>query len=124
MGLLSILNIFSPIPARGASVTVDELKAMMDRNEDITIVDVRNTSKFGCEHIAGSVNIPLKLIRKHEHVLLGVLDSAKKFVLCDDDGTSCWEAREIILKRGAKDVLCLKGGMKEWVASGSMMISD
>lgn len=124
MGLLSKLNIFARTDDPGAMVTVEELKAMMDRHEDITIVDVRNTARFGCEHIAGSVNIPLKLIRKYDDVLIGVLDHGNKLVVCCEDGDQCWAARDILMSRGAKVVVCLKGGMKEWVSSGGMLISD
>lgn len=123
MGLLSKLNIFTKADS-GAAVSADDLQAMIDNHEDITIVDVRNTSRFGCEHIAGAVNIPLKLIRKYDDVLIGVLDNGNRLVVCCEDGGDCWAARDILLARGAREVVCLKGGMKAWARSGRMLISD
>ena len=124
MGLLSKLNLFARTDDPGTMVTVDELQGMIDRHEDITIIDVRNTARFGCEHIAGAVNIPLKLIRKFEDVIIGVLEHGNRLVVCCESGDECWAARDVLLTRGAKDVVCLKGGMKEWVRSGRMLISD
>ncbi len=123
MGLLSKLNIFSKAASR-AAVSADDLQGMIDNHEDITIVDVRNTSRFGCEHIAGAVNIPLKLIKKYDEVLIGVLDNGNRLVVCCENGGDCWAARDVLMARGARDVVCLKGGMKEWVRSGRMLISD
>lgn len=123
MGLLSKLNIFSKADSK-AAVSADDLQGMIDNHEDITIVDVRNTSRFGCEHIAGAVNIPLKLIRKYDEVLIGVLDNGNRLVVCCENGDDCRAARDILLARGAADVVCLKGGMKEWARAGRMLISD
>jgi len=124
MGLLSKLKIMTRADS-SAAISAEELQGMLDRLEVITILDVRNTSKFCCEHIAGAVNVPLKLIKKHDDVLIGVLESKNRLiVVCCEDGSDCWAARDILLARGATKVACLKDGMRQWVREGRMVISD
>ncbi len=43
--------------AKTEKVSVHELKSMMDRGEDIIILDVRDKEEFEKEHIKGAINI-------------------------------------------------------------------
>ncbi len=42
-------------------LTVEELKQMVDRNEEVTIIDVRNSIAYNASHIPGAINIPAHL---------------------------------------------------------------
>ena len=57
----------APAPAGNPEVpekyiSVDEAKALLDRHQQITFVDVRDTAQYDDLHIRGAVNIPLKVL--------------------------------------------------------------
>jgi len=71
--LLSILLLASaiawaaPAPAGNADVpekyiSVDEAKAVLDRRQPVTFIDVREPAQFDDLHIRGAINIPLGVL--------------------------------------------------------------
>jgi len=44
-------------------ISVDDLKALLDRKERAVIVDVRTRPEYDALHIAGSRSIPLRTVR-------------------------------------------------------------
>src|SRR5438552_892910 len=63
--------------ADGWETTVDELKARLDRQEKVFILDVRNPEEYQICRIPGSVLIPLPELPQR----LGELDSGKEIVV-------------------------------------------
>ena len=49
-----------PVPEK--FISVDEAKALLDRHQQITFVDVRDTAQYDDLHIKGAVSIPLKVL--------------------------------------------------------------
>ena len=43
-------------------IKVDELKAMVDRGEKVTVVDVRTQDEYAENHIKGAKSIPIRAI--------------------------------------------------------------
>jgi predicted sulfurtransferase len=46
-------------------ISVEELKALLDRKERAVIVDVRTRPEYDALHIAGARSIPLRTMREH-----------------------------------------------------------
>lgn len=107
-------------------ITVEELRAMIARQEDMTIVDVRTPGEFTPEHIAGSVNCPLAAMETNPVSYLGIMRHNNKIVLCCASGPRSIAARNLLISKGKReeDVFWLKGGMKAWQKKGGVMISD
>ena len=49
-----------PVPE--TFISVDEAKALLDKRERITFIDVRDRSQFDDLHIKGAINIPLGVL--------------------------------------------------------------
>jgi rhodanese-related sulfurtransferase len=45
-------------------ISVDELKALLDRKEPATVIDVRTRPEYDALHIAGSRSLPLRSMRE------------------------------------------------------------
>jgi rhodanese-related sulfurtransferase len=65
--LASVMAWAAPAPAGNAPVpekfiSVDQAKALLDKRERITFVDVREKSQYDDLHIKGAINIPLGVL--------------------------------------------------------------
>jgi rhodanese-related sulfurtransferase len=49
-------------PAPEKFISVDQAKALLDKGERITFVDVREKSQYDDLHIKGAINIPLGVL--------------------------------------------------------------
>jgi len=49
-----------PVPEK--YISVDEAKALLDRNQRITFIDVREKVQYDDLHIKGAINIPLNVL--------------------------------------------------------------
>jgi rhodanese-related sulfurtransferase len=98
-------------------ITVDELKAMLARNEKVVIIDVRGKDYDASPtRIKGAIRIaPAEIASR--------LDSIPRdkeivtYCACSTDGGAVNAAR-VLLDNGFKRVRALKGGWTEWVQSG------
>ena len=113
MSVFSIFNIFKEDSGR---IDADELKAMLDGNAVCTVIDVRTPEEFQGGHIPGSVSVPLSEIER-----LGEAPQKGRIVLCCARGARSMKARDILISRGVKDVIDLKGGIGEWVRAGGRL---
>jgi len=101
-------------PMDGASgipeITVQELKAKMDRKEKFVLIDVREPSEYKINQIRGSKLIPLGNIPERVHEL----DSADELIVhCHFGGRSA-KAAAFLQKAGFKKVKNLVGGIDAW----------
>lgn len=97
-------------------IDAEELKALMEKKEDITLIDVRTPAEFKSGFIPGSVLIPLNTIGSAKVPAKG------KVVLYCAAGVRSLNARSILMSRGVKDVVDLKGGIKAWARSGGDIV--
>ena len=103
-------------------ITPEELKAKMDRNEGVTIIDVRNSYSDSDNKIKGAIHVkvrrlkfrlgfpPLKDIPRNSEVVT--------YCACPSDEASI-RAAQILMEAGFKRVHALKNGWQGWLrASG------
>ena len=88
------------------TMTTDELIDLLDANEDLNIIDVRED--FEVEHgmIPGAINIPLGSIPER----VEELDSSKEYIMVCKGGVRSANAAEYLESQGFK-VINLEGGM-------------
>jgi len=92
---------------------VGEIKTWLDRNE-IVLVDVRETSEYELEHIAGALLLPLSSFDPEVFPTL----PGKKLVLHCAVGKRSEAAGKMLLKEGHAEVIHMTGGIEAWKAAG------
>jgi adenylyltransferase/sulfurtransferase len=99
-------------PATTAAISVDELKAKMDRGDDFLLIDVREANEFEIVRIPGSILIPLG------HFIDGSalinLPRDKEIILHCHLGRRSATALSILKNAGFRDVTHVEGGVLAW----------
>ncbi|MDP7151445.1 MAG: rhodanese-like domain-containing protein [Paracoccaceae bacterium] len=94
-------------------VDVARVKTWLDRKE-ILLVDVRETSEYEQEHIAGAMLVPLS---HFDAAAFPVLPGMRIVMHCAV-GKRSEAARKMLAKEGHLNVLNMTGGLKGWKAAG------
>lgn len=92
------------------SLSMDEAKEALEREKDITLIDVRTKEEFRSGHIKDSINLPLDEIAAAENRLKD--KDAKLFVYCLS-GARSKSACNQLAKLGYTNVTNL-GGIVSW----------
>lgn len=106
------------LPASIAALTVeytnaDEVKARIDKGEELVIVDVRDKEDFGPKgKIVGSINIPITSVNASLKELEKYKDQEVIF-LCTK-GKRSQTAAQLAKNAGFKNPIVMKGGMTAW----------
>lgn len=109
------------------TIRARELKTMMDRRDDLTVINVLDREAFDEEHIPGSVNVPLdddEFLASVEELAGGTDETVVVYCASRDCQASPKAARRLTA-HGFTDVIDFEGGMAEWkladfgVASGA-----
>jgi adenylyltransferase/sulfurtransferase len=90
-------------------ITPRELKARLDRGDDLFILDVREPHEFQICNLKGQL-IPLGELPRRVHEL----DSSREIVAHCRSGKRSAEAVDFLRKAGFRKVLNLKGGILAW----------
>ncbi len=88
-----------------------ELKARIDRGDDLVIVDVREPQEYQINRIAGSVLIPLGDVPRR----VNELDPGREHVIQCKSGVRSARAADFLRSVGFTKVLNLRGGILDWV---------
>ncbi|MDT8862178.1 sulfurtransferase TusA family protein [Alkalihalobacillus sp. MEB130] len=91
-------------------VNNEELQAKLVNNEDILVLDVRESAEYAFQHIPGSKSIPLDEL---ENRLSEVSTDQKIYVVCRTGSRSDLAAQKLT-KAGFKKVMNVVPGMSEW----------
>lgn len=98
----------------------DELKAMIDRNDAMTILDIREANAFLKEHLPGAINIPLN--DENFDMLVEKMIPEKSIPVIVYCGTredqSSAEVAQKLAAMGYKNVSDYENGLKEWTDMG------
>jgi adenylyltransferase/sulfurtransferase len=92
-------------------VTVEQMKAKIDRGEDFFLLDVREPNEYQICRIAGATLIPLGELAQRT----GELDKNREMIIhCKMGGRSA-KAVSLLQERGFNRVSNLKGGILAWI---------
>lgn len=99
---------------RGPMLGVDDLKARLDKGEDVVVLDVRTADDFVGEqgHIKNAINIPVEDLVQRSDELVERLERTIAIVCRTDRRSS--KAAQILARKGYADVHVVKGGMTDW----------
>ena len=79
---------------------------------DVQVVDVSPAIDFNKGHIQGAKNLPLSRLKDSDAEVTKLLE--QPLLVACKTGQTAGQAAAAMVKRGAKDVATLKGGMAAW----------
>ena len=106
------LKLVDDVKPRIKELTVDEVKAKLDRGERFHLVDVREESEFARDHLPGAVHLGKGVIERD--VEASIPDTGASIVLYCGGGFRSALAADNLQKMGYTNVLSMDGGIREW----------
>ena len=94
----------------GLTITVQELKAKLDRGEKIVLIDVREPWEYNICKIPGAQLIPLGTLATEYKKL----DPNAEIVLHCHMGMRSMDGSQFLLQQGFKNAKNLAGGINAW----------
>jgi rhodanese-related sulfurtransferase len=99
--------------ASGSTITATELKAMLDDDEKIFLIDVREPNEYEIVSIPGSVLIPKDQFLNGN--ALELLPQDRRIVLHCKSGVRSAECLAVVKNAGFSDAVHVGGGVLAWV---------
>ena len=100
-----------PQGGSATEITVGELKARMDRGEDVFVLDVREPHEYEINRIPGSTYVGFGDLPDR----FTELDANREIVAQCKSGMRSARAANFLREHGFKNVKNLKGGVLAWV---------
>jgi len=97
----------------GSTITATELKTMLDRNDDIFLVDVREPNEYEIVSIPGAMLIPKDKFLTG--AALELLPQDRRIVLHCKSGVRSAECLAVVKNAGFSDAVPVGGGILSWV---------
>ena len=117
-GLFLLITAYNYIKPQGSrnytSLDTEEAKTMLEDNQDVVLIDVRNRDEYNSEHLRGAKNMPLdQLDKKH-----GKLPRDKDIVVyCHNGGRSVRAIRKLEVA-GFTQLYHMHEGLRGWNKAG------
>src|SRR5438552_4964102 len=97
-------------------LTVDQVKAKLDRGEKFHLVDVREESEWAKDHLPGAIHLGKGVIERD--VEQKIPDTAAPVVLYCGGGFRSALAADNLQKMGYTNVISMDGGVRGWREKG------
>ena len=110
------LKIVEDAKKRIREVTIDDVKAKLDRGEKFLLIDVREESEYAADHLPGAVHLGKGIIERD--VEDRVPDPNTPVVLYCGGGFRSALAADNLQKMGYTNVLSMDGGIRGWREKG------
>jgi len=110
------LKIVEETRKRVREVTIDDVKAKLDRGEKFLLIDVREESEYAADHLPGAVHLGKGIIERD--VEDRVPDPNTPMVLYCGGGFRSALAADSLQKMGYTRVLSMDGGIRGWREKG------
>ncbi len=98
--------------ARVREVTVEEVKAMLDRGDVFMLIDTREESEFARGHLPGARHFSKGIIERDIEV--AIPDLTTPIVLYCGGGYRSALAADNLQKMGYTNVISMDGGWRDW----------
>ena len=115
------LNLVKDAKSRVKELTVDQVKAKLDRGEKFHLVDVREDSEWAVDHVAGAIHLGKGVIERDAEQRLP--QKAAEIVLYCGGGFRSALAADNLQKMGYTRVYSMDGGIRDWREKGYPLIS-
>jgi rhodanese-related sulfurtransferase len=106
------LQIAEDARSRVNEISLDDVKAKLDRGETFLLVDVREESEYAADHLPGAVHLGKGIIERD--IENRVPDPATPLVLYCGGGFRSALAADNLQKMGYTNVLSMQGGIRGW----------
>jgi rhodanese-related sulfurtransferase len=116
------LKIVEDTKKRVREVTIDDVKARLDRKEKFLLIDVREESEYAADHLPGAVHLGKGIIERD--VEERVPDPDTLMVLYCGGGFRSALAADNLQKMGYTHVLSMDGGIRGWREKGFALTKD
>lgn len=107
---------------RVEEISAAEVKAMLDKDSDFKLLDVREQDEWARSHIAGAEYLGKGVIERD--IEEEVVDPDTQLVLYCGGGYRSALAADNLQKMGYRNVKSLKGGFRTWKEAGLPIIKD
>ena len=97
---------------RVREVTLDEVKARLDRGERFHLIDVREESEWAKDHLPGAIHLGKGVIERD--IEKAIPDLQAPLVLYCGGGFRSALAADNLQKMGYTNVLSMAGGVRGW----------
>ena len=116
------LELVQDAKSRVKELTVDQVKAELDRGQKFHLVDVREESEFAKDHLPGAVHLGKGIIERE--VEARIPDTGAEIVLYCGGGFRSALAADNLQKMGYTNVLSMDGGIRDWRNKGYPLTTD
>jgi rhodanese-related sulfurtransferase len=103
-------------------LTVDQVKAKLDRGEPIHVVDVREESEWAKDHLPGALYLGKGIIERDVEQRLP--DTNAQIVLYCGGGFRSALAADNLQKMGYTKVFSMDGGIRDWRQKGLPLVKE
>lgn len=116
------LKIVEDAKKRVHELTLDDVKAKLDRKEKFLLIDVREESEYAADHLPGAIHLGKGIIERD--VENRVPDPDTPVVLYCAGGFRSVLAADNLQKMGYTQVLSMNGGVRGWREKGFPLTKD
>lgn len=106
------LQIVQDAKTRVKECTVDDVKAMLDRQESFHLVDVREESEYAKDHLPNAIHLGKGVIERDVEQKIPQTD--EKIVVYCGGGFRSALAADNLQKMGYTNVISMDGGIRDW----------
>ena len=106
------LRIVEDAKARVREVSIDDVKARLDRGDKFVLVDVREESEYAKDHLPGAIHLGKGIIERDIEERVPELNTP--VVLYCGGGYRSALAADNLQKMGYSYVLSMNGGIRGW----------
>jgi rhodanese-related sulfurtransferase len=106
------LKIVEDAKTRVKEVTVDQVKAKLDRGEKFHLVDVREDTEWAKDHVSGAIHLGKGVIERD--IEQRIPEKSAEIILYCGGGFRSALAADNLQKMGYKNVLSMDGGIRDW----------
>jgi rhodanese-related sulfurtransferase len=110
------LKIVDDARKRIREVTIDDVKAKLDRGEKFLLIDVREESEYAADHLPGAIHLGKGIIERD--VEERVPEQNTPLVLYCGGGFRSALAADNLQKMGYSNVISMDGGIRDWRERG------
>jgi rhodanese-related sulfurtransferase len=110
------LKIVDDAKTRVRETNVDAVKKRMDRGEKFLLVDVREESEYGKDHLPGAIHLGKGIIERDIEARVPELNT--EMVLYCGGGFRSALAADNLQKMGYINVISMDGGIRDWRERG------
>lgn len=112
--LLVLAAMVTQVWAAGKNISSRDAKALLDKNKNIYLLDVRTPQEYGQGRLAGSVLIPIGEFERRS----GEVPKNKTIVVYCAVGSRSLPVANFLAQQGYKDVYNMTDGIVGWYRNG------